>query len=257
MVHGLTSSIDDLGPIAEHLVAAGYSVTGVDQRGHGGSSVGHEGFGAERQGRDLAAVLAELDLRDALLAGHSMGGIASLQMALDDPDAVKRHLAGLVAIAAPTRLRAKWRRAITELVRIPQPDFLARDRGRLLPAAAYVFGRRPSLFMLEQALDSYFRCPADTRRDATLGLQTYRVDRRLPDLEIPTLVVIGQADRLIPRGNAMATARKAPNARAVELLDAGHMLIWERHSELASELISFLDGLGPTRVDAAPIVRST
>lgn len=240
LVHGLTSNLDDLGPIAERLIADGFPVTGIDQRGHGGSTVGRDGFGPERQARDLEQVLVELDIRDAVLVGHSMGGITILQMTLDRPAVADERSRGIVLLAAPTSLGARWRKAITELVRIPQPSALIPDRRRLRSAtAASVFGRKPSLFMLDQALDSYFRCPEQTRRDATLGLRDYDVTDRLDQIEKPVRVIVGDRDRIVPPENALAAARLAPDAEPTVLAGVGHMLIWERVAEVADEIAVF------------------
>ena len=53
LVHGLTSNHHDWGPVAVRLVATGHRVIGLNQRGHGGSTVGTDGFGPARQGRDV------------------------------------------------------------------------------------------------------------------------------------------------------------------------------------------------------------
>ncbi|MFV2039484.1 MAG: alpha/beta hydrolase, partial [Acidimicrobiales bacterium] len=50
MVHGLTSNYHDWGPVAGRLVQKGHRVIGINQRGHGGSTVGSEGFSATRLG---------------------------------------------------------------------------------------------------------------------------------------------------------------------------------------------------------------
>ena len=237
LVHGLTSNVDDLGPLAERLIDAGYSVTGVDQRGHGRSTVGAGGFGAARQARDLRQVLEQLDLTGVTLVGHSMGGITILQLAIDHPDALADRVERLALLAAPTSLGSRWRRVATQLARLPQPQGLLPDHRRLRSiAAASVFGRRPSLFMIDQALASYFRCPPSTRRDATLGLRTYDVTGRLAEISAPTTVIVGDLDRIVPPGNALVAADRIPDARSVVLEGAGHMLIWERVEDLAREI---------------------
>lgn len=62
-----------MAPVAHRLLDAGHRVVLYDQRGHGESSLGRAPVTVERLGEDLAAVLKHLDVRDAVLAGHSMG----------------------------------------------------------------------------------------------------------------------------------------------------------------------------------------
>ncbi len=239
LVHGLTSSIDDLGPIAERLVADGFSVTGVDQRGHGGSTVGTAGFGARRQAADLAIVLNALEIDDAVLVGHSMGGIASLTLATEGHDAMNR-VSGLVPVAAPTSLAASWQRALLKTAVVPIPSRLTEKPQQLrLIAGLTAFGPQPSLFMVDSALASFGRCSESTRQGATLGLAGYEVTSRLHEIEVPILVVTGRADRMVPAPNSGAVVRLSPHARQANHHRAGHMLVWEQADEVAIEIAAF------------------
>ncbi|HEX9548634.1 MAG TPA: alpha/beta fold hydrolase, partial [Acidimicrobiales bacterium] len=74
MAHGWTESAEVWAAVARRLVEGGHRVVLYDQRGHGSSTYGEEGFGVSRLGKDLRAVLEQFNLRDAVLVGHSMGG---------------------------------------------------------------------------------------------------------------------------------------------------------------------------------------
>src|SRR5919108_1811418 len=69
--HGWGAARRALGPVARRLVDAGHTVVVYDQRGHGSSTVGREPIAIDRLGRDLAAVLDQLELTRAVVAGHS------------------------------------------------------------------------------------------------------------------------------------------------------------------------------------------
>lgn len=240
LVHGLTSNIDDLGPIAELLISDGFSVTGVDQRGHGGSTVGADGFGAPRQAADLAVVLRELGVDDAVLVGHSMGGMTSLTLAIDGPEDALARVSGLVAIATPTTLASGVEQTVVKLGLLPMPAWMTSRPSRLrLGARLMAYGSSPSLFMIDESLASFLRCPESTRRGAMLGLTSYDVTDRLARIDPPVLVVTGGSDRMVSATHSAALATHAPNARLIGYPTAGHMLIWEQHQEIATEIASF------------------
>ena len=244
LIHGLTSCIDDLGPIAELLIADGFSVTGVDQRGHGGSTVGVDGFGAHRHAADLAAVLSELDVNGAVLVGHSMGGVASLTLAVENRADISARVSGLVAIAAPTSLAPRREQLLAKLAALPIPALLTARPGPSRIAAGWLaFGRDPSLFILDEALASFNRCPEATRREAMLGLTSYHLTDDLHRIELPVLVITGGADRLVSPANSGAVVRRVADARCIDYPGAGHAVTWERHQEIAVEIASFADAV--------------
>lgn len=65
-----------------------HRVVAIDLAGHGASGQERKGYTMEAFGADVAAVLAQLDLKDAVLVGHSMGGAVIVEAALAAPDRV-------------------------------------------------------------------------------------------------------------------------------------------------------------------------
>jgi non-heme chloroperoxidase len=235
LVHGLTSNHHDWGPVARRLVAAGHRVIGVNQRGHGGSTIGSDGFGPERQGTDLGQVLDALDLRDVTLVGHSMGGIAALSLMILAPDSGAARVGSLVLVAtlASTtgvdrrnglKVAGRDNRVITE-----HPI-----HGRVFARA--VFGASPSAAMVDDALASAERCPDAARIGASTGLMGYDVRSGLGDITIPTTVVCGTRDRLTPLSENRRIAAAVPDAELVVVPGAGHLLIWEEPEIVASAI---------------------
>jgi pimeloyl-ACP methyl ester carboxylesterase len=103
LLHGVTLRADAWAP-QFHLLADRYRVIAVDLRGHGGSLAGDDGYGIPRLAADLTTVLDGLDLRDAIVVGHSMGGMTAMQFCGDHPDVLAHRVAGLVFLAPePTR----------------------------------------------------------------------------------------------------------------------------------------------------------
>ena len=150
LLHGITLRADVWAPQL-HQLADRYRVIAVDLRGHGGSVAGSSGYGMGPLGDDVAAVLEGLDLRDAVVVGHSMGGMGLMQFCGAHPDVLGARVAGLVFMATrahqvvPPHLRraavrvAEGRQAVVDAGRpLPRPPGLGPRFVR--PA----FGDRPS-----------------------------------------------------------------------------------------------------------------
>lgn len=234
MVHGVTGNHDDWGPIAERLLTAGRRVITVDQRGHGDSTVGGEGYGALRLGRDLAHVFEQLDLRDVTLVGHSMGGMAALALAVDRPDIVKSRLAHLVPIATTATMAGGRYQTALWLGGFPVLESLKfLDRRMELAAGLAAFGKKPSLFMVQESVRSFRRCPDEVRRKATVALRNLDLIDALETIHVPTTVVCGTHDFMTPLAGNEAIAERIPGATLQVFDGAGHMIIWERADEIA------------------------
>lgn len=241
LVHGLSGSMHDMGPIADRLLAAGYQVIGVDQRGHGQSTVGSEGFGIPRQTEDLAAVLNTLGVKDAVLVGHSMGGMVCMHLALDYPD-VMVHRVGAMALIATMSDSQDWQtRAGLKLAAHEISNTMRSiPRNRLRLGAGLIgFGTRPNLTQVDHALDSTLRCDPDARIGATEGLLTFGITDRLGDIIEPTVVISGDADRLTPLAANQVIASAIGSAELKIMAGAGHMVIWEAADDVAETIVEF------------------
>lgn len=239
LVHGITSSRQDWGPLARDLVEAGHTVIGVDQRGHGDSDPGADGYSSSRLGADLADVLTTLGLDDVVLVGHSMGGIAALGFAVDQPEVFARRVGALVLVATTPR---------TPRLLVGPPDWLldlALGRGSLSGIdwivhrpflARTLFGRFGSARLVDAALVTAQRARPDEVAECAAGLVGYDVTDRLSSIATATRCFYGTRDVITPAFGNRKIARTIPNAVATEIEGAGHLLIWTHVPELAADI---------------------
>lgn len=239
LIHGLTASSEDWGPIAERLIADGIEVVGVDLRGHGHSTLGAEAFSPRRLADDLALVIEHLDLRDLVVAGHSLGGMAVLALAVHHPEVVASRVCGLGLVSTSARLGSlRYRLGLPLAARVPMsvPAALNGTSLMLGVAALSAFGPNPSLFMLRQAVASFSRCPEETRRAATAGMIGHDLSTRIGGITAPTLVLCGTHDLIVPFHHSEQIAAAIPEATLIAVPDAGHLVIWERPHEVSRHL---------------------
>ena len=104
LAHGITLSSRVWARQFRSLPDAGFRTIAFDGRGHGESTVGESGHSIENLADDLRSVLEALDLHDAILVGHSMGGMAVQALVIRHPESSRR---GCAASCSCPRRRAR------------------------------------------------------------------------------------------------------------------------------------------------------
>ena len=103
LLHGHGASMRTFSLMAARLAAGGCRVIAMDQRGFGRSSPVPPMFGFPGLVDDAATVLEHLDLRSAIVVGHSMGGGVALGLAVDRPEVVAQRVAAIVLVDSSGR----------------------------------------------------------------------------------------------------------------------------------------------------------
>jgi pimeloyl-ACP methyl ester carboxylesterase len=234
LVHGVTLSVRTWVRQFAALPGRGYRVIAIDQRGHGASTIGDDGHAVEHLGDDLAAVFAALDLRDAILVGHSMGGIAAQSFAIRHPQVVRERVRGLVLLSTlcttPLGSQSTRLRGAVERVTRRTPDtrrfWAAENLGLVL--ARLGFGREPYPSEVELVRQMLRDCPHRTRIEAPRSLIGIDLSPELGEVTVPTLVVCGTADAITPPFHSRQIHAAVPGSRLELVEGAGHMIMLER-----------------------------
>ncbi|MDE3086562.1 MAG: alpha/beta hydrolase [Acidobacteriota bacterium] len=251
LLHGLMSAsgiwVNQLTDLAgRHRVVA------VDLRGHGRSSVGEEGTGLVRMAEDVRRVMEELDLRRALVVGHSMGGMVALRVVHDLPAAERRlrvdGLAVVSSAAGPFLSAPGSTTASRVLVPAWSQFVLAADRAGMWSrpardlrwwATRLSFGAEADPAQVRFTEELSRPVAASTFTRLLPDLVAFDLSDGLADIEVPVLVVVGSRDRLTPPRHARAMAGVLPQAQLVELPRCGHTPMLERRHEFSRLLDEF------------------
>ena len=243
-LHVLSASVyawrKNLAPVA----AAGYRVIAFDNRGFGFSGKPATGYDKASYARLTVALLDALHLPDAVLIGHSMGGAIAAEVAIAHPERVRGLVligsAGLGAREPPLLRVGRW-----PLVGPLLFAFRGRGLTERLLKATYADPRKVSV----ADVDQYYAPVAEPEYGRSLRavLREFRFDGlagRLDHIAAPTLVLWGEADRLIPITLGRALAAGIPRAAFLSVPGAGHAVQEEAPDEVNRLLIRFLkDGL--------------
>ena len=103
LLHGHGGALGVFALLAARLAVEGQRVVAVDHRGFGRSSPVPPMFGFRGLVDDAATVLEALDLRRAIVVGHSMGGAVALGLSIHRPDVVADRVAALVLLNSSAR----------------------------------------------------------------------------------------------------------------------------------------------------------
>jgi pimeloyl-ACP methyl ester carboxylesterase len=232
-------------PVARRLQEQGFRVVLYDQRGHGASTRGTSPLAIETLAHDLTAVLESTDVRDAVLAGHSMGGMTIMSLATHRPDVLRERAKATVLVAtAATSLGlgpARGARAATALVASPVVTKAMRSKnGHVLVRSA--FGENPVRSHLDLTRDLFGGCHGTVRGDFLLSMSSMDLLEGVATIEVPTTVMVGTRDTLTLPKKADQIVAIVPGARLITLQDRGHMLPLEDPDAVTDEIVRAVKG---------------
>jgi pimeloyl-ACP methyl ester carboxylesterase len=237
LAHGWTNSRAVWAPVAHRLVRRGHRVVLYDQRGHGASTVGDDGFTIPRLGADLRAVLEALDVRGAVLAGHSMGGMTVQALATHHLDVLDERARAivLVATAASGLGRGRGDARAARVIASPVLDRVMRA-GFGHAMVRGTFGATVHHANLVLMRDLFVATKPEVRLGWLTAMQAMDLREGIARIGLPTTIVSGGRDRLTPPDRSAELADHIPGAELITLEHAGHMLQLEAPDAVADAI---------------------
>jgi pimeloyl-ACP methyl ester carboxylesterase len=217
----------------------------LDNRGTGESDRPLGLWSMEGLAADAVAVMDDAGIETAHVLGASMGGMIAQHVALDHPERVRSLTLACTHPGGPQHGPPPWRMYASLALR---PVLGAQRTFPIVAPLLYAERtRRERPARLEE--DGRFRVreqtPILTAPSQAAAIFRHDTRARLPELDMPVLVVHGEEDRLIPPSHGRELARLIPQARLELIPHCGHLLSTDAEEEVASALLEFID-----RVDA-------
>ena len=254
-VHGLGANLTHFEHVAPPLVAAGYRVCGLDLPGFGLSGKPRRDYSIRWLSGAVFALMDHLGIATATLAGHSLGGLVVADAALHDKSRVERLVlissAGLFQMPLPFQWVART---------IMRPGLVAaaleRNARRLLEKRVFEERNEKVERFIEQSVtrpDPRFvhdlaRVMWSLRKELT----SYHLFDEVHRLTMPTLVIYGGSDRLLPTKSVPRWATKLPVGELEVIERCGHMPIIEKPEQVVMRMSAFL-----ARTNVLPASAST
>jgi non-heme chloroperoxidase len=249
------------------LLAAGYRCISYDRRGFGQSSQPTAGFDYDTFASDLKALLDHLALdQDVVLAGFSMGtGEVTRYLGTYGSAGVSK--AALLGVIPPFLLQTQDNpKGVPGNVFEGIKEAIVADRYAYFDDFFANFYNTDVLAperIGDAALRASFQVAAGSGPYATYAcvdawLTDFRDD--LPKIDVPTLVVHGTADRILPFESTAARLRDErliADLTVIEIADGPHNIGWTHPDEVNAALLSFLAGEGVAATQASGALASS
>jgi non-heme chloroperoxidase len=247
LIHGFPLSTTAWEKQVPVLLHAGYRTIAYDRRGFGRSSQPGVGYDYDTFAADLNTIMNELDLRDAVLVGHSMGtGEVTRYLGRYGSDRVSRAV--LISTIPPFLLKTAdnpdgldksifdgFMQAVRNDRYAYQTSFLNdffnydQTKGKLVSEEAY---RADWNLAVSASAIGTLACIATWQTD-------FRAD--LPRIDVPVLIIHGDADRVLPYPNtAPRLHRQLPGSRLVTIEGGPHAIPWTHANVVNRALMEFI-----------------
>ena len=247
--HGWPLSGDAFEDQMFFLASHGYRVIAHDRRGHGRSSQPWDGHNMDQYADDLAELTAALDLQNAVHVGHSTGGgEVARYIARHGTDRVAK--ASLIGAVPPIMIKTDFNpdglpKTVFDGIR----EGVLKDRSSFfkdLPTAFYGFNREGA--QASQGLkDSFWlqgmQGSIKALYDCVKAFSETDQREDLKKMTIPTLVIYGDDDQIVPPASSSEAAIKLlPNPTVKVYPGAPHGLCSTHKDQINQDLLSFLQG---------------
>lgn len=258
----------------QRMLAERYRIVLMDHRDHGESGRGpRDNRTVDQVGRDLHAVIgATCADRDVVLIGHSMGGMTILALAAARPELFGTRVRAVAMVDTSaardpedafglrgplaTAFTKNWTTELALMVSDPARAEQRRRSGSRVSVTIsrfLNFGVKPDrrLTRFTEAMSA--ATPAEVVGDFWLTLDAHDKRAALATLgNVPTLVVVGDRDRLTPPAHARAIAAAVPGSKLLEVRGAGHVPMLEQPEVVNAALRDLVESVPA----AAPPARS-
>ncbi len=250
LIHGFPLNGESWGKQAAALLDAGFRVVTYDRRGFGDSSKAGAGYDYDTFAADLHALMEDLDLRDAVLVGFSMGtGEVVRYLSRYGADRVAKAV--FIGCLQPYLLQTEDNPGGAG----PQEFFDGISADVRADRYAFLTGFFTNFYNLDEnlgarisqeALDASFQVGNRAGNVAIAAAPlTWPTDFRedIPAVTVPALIVHGTADNILPIDvTARRLAALLPEADFVEIDGAPHGLLWTHADEVNAALLGFVRG---------------
>jgi len=237
LIMGLGASLEAWDRAAP-VLATRYRVILFDNRGVGRSDVPPGPYSLEMMADDAAAVLDAAGVASAHVYGASMGGMIAQELALRHPRRIRRLILGCTSCGGREAVRA-------------EPDVIAALNARAtMPREKAMWMMVPYIYdpaTPRERIEEDFRSRLSANGSSDGYAAQYQAVRtwagtaaRLAQLTMPTLVIHGETDRLVPPENGRIVARAIPGSTLVMLPHASHIYMTDQSNAASAAIMSFL-----------------
>ena len=250
LIHGYTASMNWFEELAP-LLAQRHRVVSVDLLGHGGSDKPGAGYEIGDQANAIAEALAKLDVADATVVGHSLGGTVATAVAEQSPELATRVV---ILDQAPGEDYDEGLSFIAELAYQPligpaiqrltdiAPDSAVRDQFEIgfAPGFNIASGFENPDQVVDDLREMTYTAFVDIADAEDSYTEARTLDDRLSAIEVPLLVIFGTEDQIYDAEAAIEPYEDIAGVRTELLEGIGHSPNVEAPEQTAALIEAFI-----------------
>lgn len=242
MLHGIGGGHIAFAPQVETLAAAGYRAVAWDMPGYGYSAP-IEPYTFKGLAQSCVDLIDALQCEHVVLLGHSMGGMVAQEVVARRPERVSRLVLCGTSAAFGKRTDGRsadaWAQQFIAQRTAPLDagQSMAEVAQRLVPQMVGPGSLPEGLRLAEHCMAGV---PAATYRRALDCLVTFDRQAALSAINVPTLLIGGEFDRVAAPAVMKQMAQAIPDARYAELKGIGHLMNLEAPDDFDALLLDFL-----------------
>jgi pimeloyl-ACP methyl ester carboxylesterase len=226
--------------LAEH-----FQVITFDNRGVGQSATPRGPYTAQMLAADTVGLLDALGIEKAVVMGHSMGGFVAQALALDFPQRVDKLILCSTNFGGPRHVPVtpEAMKVLTDVSSDPLTRF---KNGLVVSAAPGWAEKNPE--MIQKWVEWRIANPIEPeayQAQLAIGLgllpEAAAFENKLPTINIPTLILFGAHDQVVPSENATLLAQKIAGSQVVIFPEAGHFFPIEIPEAASEAVINFAE----------------
>jgi pimeloyl-ACP methyl ester carboxylesterase len=205
----------------------------LDLRGHGQSDKPLGEYSIEQFSKDLHSFMKKMGIEKAILAGHSMGGMISLQFTLDYQEKVEK----LILIDTVAKTSYSFVRGL--LFTFSQIALSISFESFMRYYLSSIFQKKYPKALLEKMLEKVLKNPKHVAKTCYSSVKRFNVATELGKISVPTLIIIG-SESFIPLKQAKYLEENILNAELVVIEGAGHATPRETPKKISVAIEKFV-----------------
>jgi 3-oxoadipate enol-lactonase len=213
-----------------------------DNRGTGQSDKPEGPYNAKMMAADARGLLDVIGIDRAHVFGISMGGMIAQEFGINYPERVISLILGCTECGGKNAV-PQTKEALDFLFGAEMAKLSAVERARRTTPMLWnqeFIDKHPKAVEFYIETTAKFPTPPHGYASQARVIRSIDTYDRLPQIKAPTLVIAGDADRIIPAGNSKILASRIPGAELVMLINSGHGFFGDAARESVGAILDFL-----------------
>lgn len=239
MIHGMCANVDLWDPRLINELSKKFKTIVFDNRGTGRTDQPEIEYSIKMFANDTVGLMDALKIQKAHIFGTSMGGMIAQEFVINYTEKVEKLIL-CATVCGGSRTIAPSPKVLEILFFSENNPFLDKENIPLLFTEEFV---KNNPYIIDQTLQQYLKAPTLAhayKRQAEAAVK-FDAGRRIKKINLPTLIIHGKKDFLVPPQNAEILAKRIPEAKLIFFEDSGHDLALQNWKKFAKTAIKFLE----------------